>query len=897
MRLPVAIAGAALLAIAAPSELSAQGARRDEPEAPPKPKPPTLTKPPKVVEAAVPVYPPQALKNGQQASVKVQLHIDATGVVTKVDVLSPQGHGFDEAAKDAALKYRFEPAEFDGKPGPITVATTIHFVIETKPEPVKPPPKPTRPDSAVLPQAPPERGGDVSKPVSVSGTAVERGTRKKMAGVIVSVKQLGIDVVTDAKGRFYLHGLPAGTYTIIAVDRDFDRLAREITIAPRERLGVRLWMRPKGGNPYESVIEGEREVLEVTKRTIERSQMTSVPGTFGDPVRVIQTLPGLARTPFVSGFLVIRGSNPDDNGVYIDGHRVPLLFHFLGGPSFLNAEFLENIDLLPGGYPARFGRANGGIVSIETRRSKSDGVHGSADIDVLDAGGYVRFPVGDNGSLAFAGRRSYLDFMLGFFLPEQDPGSTLVVVPVYWDFQARLDYDFKQHGNVSVFALGSSDTLDVLSIDAEEEDTLDLSTSIRFFRVIAKYTRPISGGLRLTISPSVGRDTLGFGGANLEDGPVNTRLDLRQDTFGYRMRVDGKLSDSLAIDVGLDLESRVTRYDILAALDDDFQSLNDVDVPSDTANFTADTFGYAAHVDLGWDITKRLRVVPGLRLDGYFVSGQERFSIDPRLMTRYQVNKKITAKAYTGLFHQPPQPEALDKRFGNPDLELERAIHVGVGGEWKPTEHWFVDAEAYFIDRTNLVQNSDVVEVNTDTQTARNVNFLNSGIGDTIGFELLIKREVTRNLFGWLSYTLSKTRVRTRPENEFVPTIFDQTHTANAVASYKTNGGWEFGGRFRLATGRPITPVVGSTFDADGNDYRRVNGERRSARRKTFHQLDVRAEKTWLFNTWKIGVYLDVQNVFNVENQEAIQYDYRFRERASVTGVPIVPTLGVRGQW
>ncbi len=61
---------------------------------------------------------------------KVKIHIDANGVVTKVDVLEKVGDGFDEAAVAAAMQYVFDPAEIDGKPAAIAVETAINFVIE-----------------------------------------------------------------------------------------------------------------------------------------------------------------------------------------------------------------------------------------------------------------------------------------------------------------------------------------------------------------------------------------------------------------------------------------------------------------------------------------------------------------------------------------------------------------------------------------------------------------------------------------------------------------------------------------------------------------------------------------------------------------------------------------------
>ncbi len=857
---------------------------------------PVLTSPPKLLQAATPVYPEEGRRKGRSAVVAVQIRIAADGSVSDVVVLEPMGDGFDEAAIDAVKQYQFAPAQWDGVPGAIVVETAIHFVLQMEAENVVENTSDALPTEPAALEASPKTPEVAKASVRIEGVVLERGSRKRLAGVIVAVGAFGAEVVTDEEGRFSLSGDVAGDLQILAVDDDHERFERKLSLSNNESIEVKLYLRVKGGNPYETVVEGSREVFEVTRRRLHRQQLTTVPGTFGDPIRVIQSLPGLARTPFATGFLLIRGSNPDDSGVFLDGHRVPLLFHFLGGPSLLNPEFLESIDLYPGGFPARYGRSIGGIVAVDTRASTSDLLHGSVDIDVLDAGGNLRVPIGKHASFAIAGRRSYLDFMLGFFLPESTPGQSLVVVPVYDDQQIRLDYDFGKEGKASLFAIRSSDTLKVLSEDEELASSQALNTSIGFYRIMAKYERPLSRSLHLTLSPSFGTDTFSLGSGQKDSEEVYTGIDVQAQYLSYRMRVHGNLGAGLHLDAGLDMESRRTRYELFIPLTDDLATNDAIDVPPELLIRTVDALMVGAHADLGIDI-HGLRIVPGLRVDGYYLSGTPQWTVDPRVIARYRINQKWLAKGYVGQFHQPPQPEALDAEFGNPKVIAEQALHVGVGAEWNFAAHWDLDVEGYFIDRKNQVARTDEVLVSPETGAIQRLYWDNTKVGDTVGIELLLRRQVTRRLFGWTSYTLSKTRDQTRPTSKYKASRFDQRHTLNVVASYTFNHGWELGSRFRLATGRPITEVVGSTFDADSGSYRPVEGTYRGERRKTFHQLDARVEKTWVFDTWKLGLYLDLQNVLNVSNEEGTQYDYRFAQRSPIQSVPFLPTLGVRGQF
>src|SRR5690606_21941179 len=141
------------------------------------------------------------------------------------------------------------------------------------------------------------------------------------------------------------------------------------------------------------------------------------------------------------------------------------------------------------------------------------------------------------------------------------------------------------------------------------------------------------------------------------------------------------------------------------------------DVPPEDYEETIDFLAYGLHADLGWDVTDQLRIVPGLRGDGYWLAGARRTTIDPRLVVRYRIDDAWLAKGYVGRFHQPPPPEAMGWLAGNSALQLEHAVHWGLGGEWIPREHWKVDAEVYFVDRYDQVAFTDEREVREDPDT------------------------------------------------------------------------------------------------------------------------------------------------------------------------------------
>ena len=125
----------------------------------------------------------------------------------------------------------------------------------------------------------------------------------------------------------------------------------------------------------------------------------------------------------------------------------------------------------------------------------------------------------------------------------------------------------------------------------------------------------------------------------------------------------------------------------------------------------------------------------------------------------------------------------------------------------------------------------------------------------------------------------------------------DQTHNIILVAQYRLTPRWRVGARWRYVTGNPVTPINGSIFDADTDRYAPLYGEVNSDRDTDFHQLDLRIDREWVYQTWRLTAYLDIRNAYNRANASGLDYNFDYTENTQSFEIPIIPSFGVRGEF
>ncbi len=855
-----------------------------------------LSKLPKQTKFVEAEYPAAANEQGIEGEVTLLLDINDKGLVDSVSVAeaTPPDVGFEEAAMVAAQSFEFEPAEVDGKPIAVQLGYKYRFTLKPKVETPATPPVdvPGEPAPAATPAPPQERD------VNFSGVLLERGTRVPMPGVLVTVFRddvdppVGYEATTDEQGNFVFYELPEGPWKVLIEVPGYYPFRTTEDIAPQEVVRVTYYGERASYNPYDVTVTASRPRKEVSRTVISAKEIDKIPGTAGDPLAVIQNFAGVARTPAFSGQIIVRGSAPEDTRVFVDGVEVPIIYHFGGLRSVLPIGMLDGIDFYPGNFAPQYGRATGGVIDVRTKKTTKKQLNGYADVSILDTGVYLEVPLGDKGSIAVAGRRSYIDFIINAVVPD-DASVNVVAAPRYYDYQLLANYRPAPAHDIRFFFFGSDDKLRLLFNNPADLDTAvtdnNLSATTTFYRSATTWRYVPNPNFSNTFRISQGRNWFNFNVGNLI-------FDLNVYVSQIRNTIEQKISDRLALRYGADfLFSRATGFIRLPLPPKEGEPIGNFDLSNTrTADFrNNDFYEPAVFAEAEVRVTDKLLLLPGVRADHFSQVKESIFQ--PRATARYSVTDLVTLKGGVGLFAQAPQPDETSVDFGNPNLKAERAAHYSAGVEVRPQPHLTFDITGFYKDLYSQVSRTD--EVVGEGEARRGLVYDNKGEGRVYGMEAVIRHEFTNNFSGWLAYTLSRAERTDSGANAARRFDFDQPHILTVIGSYLLPRNWQIGSRFRLVSGNPRTPIQGAVFNASSDRYDPIFGATNSSRLGAFHQLDLRLDKRWVYDRWMLNVYLDIQNTYNRSNPEGQQYNYNYRLSRPQQGLPLLTIVGIRAEF
>ncbi|MGC4063609.1 MAG: TonB-dependent receptor plug domain-containing protein [Polyangiaceae bacterium] len=544
----------------------------------------------------------------------------------------------------------------------------------------------------------------------------------------------------------------------------------------------------------EVVVVGIRPAY--TTGVVTRAEAREVPGTFGDPLRAIESSPGV--TPIYSGvpFFFVRGAPPGNIGIFLDGVKVPLLYHALLGPSVIHPALIDHVTIYRGAPTAQFGRYAGAVINAETRPPISR-LGGEGNIRIFDAGALIETPfAGGNGHALVGGRYSYTALAASLLT-----NTNLA----YWDYQSRLDYAVGRNGRLGVFAFGSYDRYSAME-GADEQ-----WGGTQFHRIDTRYDVSTSR-TQSRIAVTVGRDK-----TDSSSGALSSRL------LGFRSMTQHRLGRSVSVDFGSDLNIEDYRLSVdeTTAEADDLKAL----FPART-----DITG-GAFTQLNWQATPWASIAPGIRADGYRINDRTEWSVDPRLSATFKPHPRLFTAYTVGVMHQAPNfvPQVPAAYVGTLEGGLQRAVAASTTIGTQLPYDLTLQVSGFHSAIFNLLD-----PIGRDNDLTLDPNSLrHRERGSAVGLEFELRAPMTRRIGGFVACTWSHSD-RSSGNRESL-SAYDRPIVLQGALGFDLGRNYRAGARLAYYSGVPA-------LELNESRERYFSGTRRS---DPYFRADLRLEKRW----------------------------------------------------
>ncbi len=756
--------------------------------------------------------------------------------------------------------------------------------------------------------------GRVTKPDGASSAQVK-----------VCMVELNRCATTDADGRFRIADLRAGDYQLELTPPGGAATLSEVV---QVRAGLEgtvditldaLDTVRQSITVTASVFVAPEEVKN-SSFLVTQKEVFQAAGALQDVSRYVQTLPGVAiGSNDFRNDIIVRGGSPLENLFIVDNIEIPNInafanFASAGGPvSILDANLLQDVNFLTGGYPAPYINRVSSVLQITQREGDRKGFRGQVTSGFAGGGVVLEGPVRQGkGSWVTSVRRSFLDLFtndIGF-------GG----VPVVYTTNSKFVYDLTPKDRIWVANLTGVDNIRLGPAEGTAFGDNTEQDGPNEFDIRYNGWRSATGFNWQRLFGSKG---VGLLGLTHSEASVNSRVrDLVRFTVPDPSRpVDELIPDSPLVFGENSREGETTlKYDFTGYLPmmDKIQvggsyklfrvrynaqqplgELSPFSLTPGVNPFFLDERDTAtqsgAYLQASKNVSSRLNLTLGGRVDDYRILGTTRFS--PRAGVSYRVNDKLSVRASYGQYFQQPLLFFVTVFPVNRGAVPFRADHLvtGISYEISPTLRFTVEGYAkQYKDYPTALEYPTLSLANVgDTFDVSSLLFpiTSAGRGRVRGIEFFLEKKFRDRWFGQANLAFSRTR-HAALDTIFRPGSFDYPVIANFVGGYRINSKWEVSTRASFLSGRPFTP-----FDVEEStqqrrpifDLTRVNEERAD----DYFRLDIRLDRTFTVRDKPLLVFLGLQNVTNRRNFAQLRWDRVANQQTVGEQLGLFPLIGL----
>ncbi len=740
-------------------------------------------------------------------------------------------------------------------------------------------------------------------------TILEKGSGDPVEAASVVLINNGENDITDESGTVMFEAVDLPDQLKV-LGLGYEVLIKEVD----KDQPLTLYITPISAETEALVVQEDRILQKTSKIVLTVEELARAPGTGGDPLKVIESLPGVVvNSSDAGGGLYIRGSDSTGNLAWVDRVPIGYLYHMGGIYSTISPHMIQDFNIFLGGFPVEYNDKLGGVLDVKLRSPRRDRLHHKYSIGTYQSSIFLEGPIGEAGSnqgFFLSARRSYLDmifspeaftnFMQGDDDSPEDQQNKVVQVPVFSDLQAVWEYNT----DIGTFSTHYFKARDEAKFIINENRLTDPESAgvtgfyASFSSLSFNWEQNWGGGLSHTMPLTFYNTENSFQIGSDENGKPFF-LDIKDQQLFYQPELSQTFKSGDRLRTGVMMARATTPVKAKITREPSESDIGNFTLSGQEKFIIDETYkGYAIapYADYLHYWSPRFNTTAGLRYVIQEIEGGNRINgLQPRLQAEYQLSPNTYLTAAWGLYLQAPRGSEVVKEAGNPNLDYTEAEHRIIGLKHQLSPQWNLLVEAFHKPMSKLVTNI--------SENAPPNNYSNEGRGKAYGIDLLLKREFSHRRSGWLSYSYIKA-TRTGRNGITRPFSGDQPHTLSLVWSQPMPGSWQkwdVGFRFRYNSGQPYDPVIGTALSDDGSYTVAVYPNKKNAARlPNFYQLDVRFDRPVLYNTWKLNFYIDILNILNTQNVTG--YDYgnnleRVNNPDEQYSLPLFPTFGIEAEF
>ncbi len=685
-------------------------------------------------------------------------------------------------------------------------------------------------------------------------------------------------------GNIIINDLPSGTYNLEVESETYEMgFLNELNIVPNQNLTFSIGLNRVAKNideviitkkQYKTTAESPLSLRNITSEEVQKNA-----GSTRDVSKAILSFPGVGSTATFRNDLFIRGGSSAENKFYIDGIEVPIINHFQtqgasGGPrGIITIDFVKDVDFYSGAFPASRNGALSSLFEFNLKQARKDKLGYKAVIGLDDMQLMADGPLSKDQSWSglFSVRKSNLQLLF--------KAIGLPFLPSYYDATFEISKKYQSGDELFFLGLGA---IDRFKFNDNADPTLSNLTLIDQLPVSPQWNYTLGAGYRhfsengnwlLTMSRNMLDNQALKYYRNIEI-PNNLLYDYKSQESENKIRFDRNFT-WVDYQFSAGTNFNFSKYDNNSTIKNVTQNAINFDVILSEIK----VFQYGMYVQTAKKFfADQLQVSAGIRLDASDYNANTNNPLDqfsPRFSLSYKLNPEFSLNFNTGIYYQLPAYTALGfiengNLTNKNSLRYIRNAHLVGGVEYNGKNNLRLTAEGYYKKYKNypfsLRNQISLANVGGNFGVVGNEPLDSRGYGETYGIELLAQKRTVNNFYGIMAYTFGYSKF-SDAAGDLLPSSWDSRHILAVTAGKYLKKNWNIGARFRMQSGLPET-LYDLQRSALVNIWNIANGPLQnfdllnSTRGNLSHQMDVRAEKKWVFKKWQFTAYLDIVNAY-----------------------------------